>query len=353
MKYAGTPFIKVLCGIRRSGKSTILQMIAGEFRKRGIPESCIIQYRFDSLEYDNLKTAKALYTEIKKRLVPDRKAYIFLDEIQEVADWEKAVNSLMQDFDTDIYVTGSNSRMMSSEIATYLTGRYVAFTVYPLSFAEYLDFRKQYTTPSDTHTELARYLKFDGFPALHLRSYTQEEAYTIVYDIYNSVIFSDIVKRSQIREIDQLERIIKYILSNTGSLFSSLAVSKYLKSEHRTIDDETVYRYIAKLESAFILNRCSRYDVRGKEILKTTEDCWTFTTTTPSTSCAQTNLPAAITKASGPCTWRIFCWNSNTRIGRCCCGKIQLVSVAHKPCAAKNNLSFLYKDCILYYTIFV
>jgi uncharacterized protein len=271
MKYAGTPFVKVLCGIRRSGKSTILQMIADEFRKRGIPESCIIQYRFDSLEYDNLKTAKALYTEIKKRLVPGLRAYIFLDEIQEVADWEKAVNSLMQDFDTDIYVTGSNSRMMSSEIATYLTGRYVSFTVYPLSFAEYLDFRKQYTTPSDTHTELARYLKFGGFPALHLRSYTQEEAYTIVYDIYNSVIFSDIVKRSQIRKIDQLERIVKYILFNTGSLFSSLAVSKYLKSEHRTIDDETVYSYIAKLESAFILNRCSRYDVRGKEILKTQE----------------------------------------------------------------------------------
>jgi len=145
----------------------------------------------------------------------------------------------------------------------------MSFTVYPLSFAAYLDFRKQYTTPSDTHTELARYLKFGSFPALHLRSYTQEEAYTIVYDIYNSVIFSDIVRRSQIRKIDQLERIVKYILSNTGSLFSSLAVSKYLKSEHRTIDDETVYSYIAKLEGAFILNRCSRYDVRGKEILKT------------------------------------------------------------------------------------
>lgn len=271
ISYVDTPFVKILTGVRRCGKSTIMKMLMEELKSRGIEESRMLRYNFDSLEHEDIKTSKALFAELKKHLVKDEKTYLFLDEIQEVKSWEKVVNSLMTDYNVDIYVTGSNSRMMSSEISTYLTGRYVSFRIYPLSFSEYLTFRKTYTEVADTHTELVNYLRLGGFPALHLQSYSFEDAYTIVRDIYNSTIFTDIVKRNQIRKVDQLERIVRFVFDNAGRTFSALSISKYLKSENRTIDNETVYSYLAKLESAYIIHRCSRYDVQGKEILKTQE----------------------------------------------------------------------------------
>jgi len=271
MAYADTPFVKVLSGIRRCGKSTVLKMIADELRKRGVPDDRIIFYNFDSLENEELKTAKRLYDEVKGKLSGGGKAYLFFDEVQEVADWEKSVNSLMTDFDADIYVTGSNSRMLSGEISTYLTGRYVAFRIFPLSFEEYLSFRSTYGVPGSMRDEFARYLRFGGFPAVHLKEYSVDEAYTIVKDIYNSTVFTDIVKRNQIRKVDQLERIVKFAFDNIGRTFSAASVSKYLKSENRSVDNETVYNYLNKLESAFILHCCLRYDLQGKEILKTRE----------------------------------------------------------------------------------
>ncbi|MBC3804914.1 AAA family ATPase [Acetobacterium fimetarium] len=271
MTYVNTPFVKILTGVRRCGKSTILKMVMQELRQRGIDERCILHYNFDSLEYEELKTAETLFFEIKQHLSTEAKTYLFLDEIQEVKFWEKVVNSLMTDYDVDIYVTGSNSRMMSSEISTHLTGRYISFRIFPLSFAEYLVFRKTYTEVSDNHSELINYLKFGGFPAIHLQSYSQDDAYTIIRDIYNSTIFTDIVKRNQIRKVDQLERIVRFVFDNVGRTFSASSISKYLKSENRSIDNETVYSYLAKLESAYIVHRCSRYDVQGKEILKTQE----------------------------------------------------------------------------------
>lgn len=216
-------------------------------------------------------TAKQLFARLKEQLAEGEKTYLFLDEIQEVKGWEKVVNSLMEEYNVDIYVTGSNSRMMSSEISTYLTGRYISFRSFPLSFAEYLTFRKEYGQVGDTRTELVRYLQLGGFPALHLREYTKEEAYPIVRDIYNSTIFTDLVKRSQIRKVDQLERVVKYVFDNVGNTFSASSISRYLKSEKRTMDNETVYSYLCKLESAYILHRCSRYDIKGREYLKTQE----------------------------------------------------------------------------------
>jgi len=266
-----SPFVKILTGVRRCGKSTILIMLREELLKRGINSEQILSYRFDSLENENIKTASALYMDVKSHLAQGKKTYLFLDEIQEVADWEKAVNSFMVDFDIDIYVTGSNSRMMSSEISTYLTGRYISFRIFPLSFDEYLSFRKEYTKPSDPYTEFRRYMQLGGFPAIHQKEYSSSEVYTVVKDIYNSTIFTDIVKRNQIRKVDQLERVVKYVFSNVGQTFSALSLSKYLKSENRTMDPETVYSYLDKLEKAYILHRCSRFDIKGKEILKTQE----------------------------------------------------------------------------------
>lgn len=270
LAYTDTPFVKILTGVRRCGKSTILKMIMEKLRERGIPEDRIVSYRFDSMEYEDM-TAKQMYTELKSRICPNGKTYFFLDEMQEINGWEKVVNSLQSDFDVDLYVTGSNSRMMSSEISTYLTGRYVAFRIYTLSFGEYLMFKSRRTTVGDPKQELANYIRLGGFPATHLQNYTQDEVYTIVRDIYNSTIFSDIVKRNQVRKIDQLERVVKYTFNNVGNTFSAKSISDYLKSEHRSIDNETVYSYLEKLEKAYLLHRCSRFDLQGRELLKTQE----------------------------------------------------------------------------------
>lgn len=271
MVYVDTPFVKVLTGIRRSGKSTIMKMIMDKLEnERHIPKENIISMRFDSMEYEDM-TAKQMFETIKAGLSDQGRTYLFLDEVQEISGWEKVVNSFLGEYDVDIYVTGSNSRMMSSEIATYLTGRYVSFQVYPLSFEEYLAFRREVTEVKNPHQELADYVRLGGFPATHLRAYSQDDVYTIVRDIYNSTIFSDIVRRNQIRKVDQLERVVKYTFSNVGNTFSAKSISDYLKSEKRSIDNETVYSYLEKLEKAYILHRCSRYDLQGKEILKTQE----------------------------------------------------------------------------------
>ena len=270
MRYADTPFVKILTGIRRCGKSTILAMIMEKLRERGIPDERIVSYRFDSMEYDDM-TSKQMYAELKGRISPDERTYFFLDEVQDIDGWEKVVNSLAADFDVDIYVTGSNSRMMSSEISTYLTGRYISFRIYTLSFAEYLTFKRQFAPVTDIRLELDNYIRLGGFPAMHTQQYTQDEIYTIVRDIYNSTVFTDIVKRNQLRKVDQLERVVKYTFSNVGNTFSAKSISDYLKSERRGLDNETVYSYLEKLEKAYLLHRCSRYDLRGKKILKTQE----------------------------------------------------------------------------------
>lgn len=271
MAFADAPFIKILTGVRRCGKSTILKLIMKRLvEERGIAPEQIVSYRFDSMEYDGY-SAREIYALLKGALAPQRRTYLFLDEVQEIEGWEKMVNSLATDFDVDIYLTGSNSRMMSSEIATYLTGRYVAFRIYTLSFGEYLFFKSHYAEMGDPKQELAEYVRLGGFPGTHLQAYSQDEVYTIVRDIYNSTVFSDIVRRNQIKKVDQLERVVKYVFNNVGNTFSASSISAYLKSERRSLDNETIYSYLDKLESAYLLHRCSRYDLRGKAILKTQE----------------------------------------------------------------------------------
>lgn len=271
MPFVDTPFVKILTGVRRCGKSTILKMIQKKLKEEHhITDEQILSYRFDSMEYEDM-TSKELYQELKTKILNTKKTYLFLDEIQEINGWEKVVNTLASDYDVDIYITGSNSRMMSSEISTYLTGRYVTFHIYTLSFDEYLMFKKSYSTIYDIKQEFNQYVRLGGFPATHLQEYSQDEVYTIVRDIYNSTIFSDIVRRNQVKKIDQLERVVKYTFNNVGNTFSAKSISNHLKSEQRKIDNETVYRYLEKLQKAYILHRCSRYDLQGKSILKTQE----------------------------------------------------------------------------------
>lgn len=271
MPFVDTPFVKILTGVRRCGKSTILKMIIKKLREeKHVDDEQILSYRFDSMEYEDM-TTKELYLELKSKIIQSKKTYLFLDEIQEIEGWEKVVNTLASDFDVDIYITGSNSKMMSSEISTYLTGRYITFHIYTLSFEEYLMFKKSYTTLKDLKQEFSQYVRLGGFPATHLQDYSQDEVYTIVKDIYNSTIFSDIVRRNQVKKIDQLERVVKYTFNNIGNTFSAKSISNYFKSEQRKIDNETVYSYLEKLQKAYILHKCSRYDLQRKDILKTQE----------------------------------------------------------------------------------
>lgn len=199
----------------------------------------------------------------------DGRYYLLLDEVQEINGWEKAVNSLLENYNTDIYVTGSNSRLMSGEISTYLTGRYISIPVFTLSFAEYLEFKK--SDPRSRRELLSDYLRLGGFPIVALGNFDEQSAYQIVEGIYNSVINSDITKRHNITNFDLFNRVVKYIIENVGKTFSANSITKFLKNEGRSLSVETVYNYLTWLEKAFVIYRCQRYDLQGKSILKTQE----------------------------------------------------------------------------------
>ncbi len=270
MAYANKPLVKILTGIRRCGKSTLLDMVKEQLLNEGVNSNNIIQLNLDSYEYDSIRTGKELYEIIKSKLTKE-KCYVFIDEIQEALEWEKCINSLMVDFDVDIYITGSNSKLMSSEISTYLTGRYVSIPVYPLSYSEFIEFKKSNLSYEAGKDYFNEFVQFGGFPAVSMGNYTMSQAYTVVRDIYNSVVFTDIVKRNNIRKVDLFEKMVKYILENVGKTFSANSIIKFLKSEGRTLDIETIYNYISFLQKAYLIYPANRYDVRGKEILKTQE----------------------------------------------------------------------------------
>lgn len=267
--YMDAPIIKILAGIRRCGKSTILEMLHKELISKGIDKNNIICKRYTSFEIDDCYTAKDMYSNIKKEMINDNKYYLLLDEVQEIDGWEKAINSLLEDTNADIYVTGSNSKLMSSEISTYLTGRYVLIPVYPLSFKEYLDFKSSST--KSKKDLLNEYIKFGGFPIVALGNYDEQSAYQIVEGIYNSVITSDITKRHNIVNFDLFNRVVKFIIENVGKTFSANSIVKFLKSEGRALSVESIYNYLEWLEKAFVIYRCRRYDLQGKSVLKTQE----------------------------------------------------------------------------------
>jgi len=272
VEFIDKPFVKVITGIRRSGKSTILMLLKSELQKRGITNEQIIYINFESFSYSHIDNAETLYAFIQKKLSSKKRHYIILDEVQEVDKWEKAVNSFLVDFNADIYISGSNSHLLSSELATFLAGRYIEFHIYPLSFKEYLEFKQQRNLEEvDIGQEFEYFLRMGGFPVLHTADYSFEAAYKIVFDIYSSVILRDTIQRNNIRDIELLERVVKYVFDNIGNKFSGKNVADYFKSQQRKIDINTVYNYLKALESAFIIHRISRYDVKGKEILKTQE----------------------------------------------------------------------------------
>jgi predicted AAA+ superfamily ATPase len=271
--FINKPFIKVITGIRRSGKSSVLLLLREKLLQNSILSEDIIFINFESFTYSELQTAENLYHYLASKIQSTKKKYLLLDEIQEVNNWEKCINALMVDFDVDIYLTGSNSHLLSSELSTYLAGRYVEIPIFTLSFKEYLQFQSIYSPQIkiDNKENFIRFLRLGGFPGIHLTDNNEETAFKIVFDIYSSIILRDTIQRYKIRDIELLERVVRYAFDNIGNTFSGKNVADYFKSQQRKIDINTVYNYLKALESAFILNKVSRYDIKGKEVLKTQE----------------------------------------------------------------------------------
>lgn len=267
--YRNIPLVKILSGIRRCGKSTILEMLRNDLLENGVSLDHIISMRYSSAEFDDGMTAKEMYQGIYSQMTNSGTYYLLLDEVQEVEGWEKAVNTLLENGSADIYVTGSNSKLMSSEISTYLTGRYVSIPVYPLSFEEFITFK--HGSVDQARALLNDYIRYGGFPIIALGSFDERSAYQIVEGIYTSVISRDIARRHNISNYDLFNRVVKFIVENVGKTFSANAIVKFLRSEGRSLSVEAVYNYLEWLEKAFVIYRCQRFDLQGKSVLKTQE----------------------------------------------------------------------------------
>jgi len=266
--------IKVLTGIRRSGKSVMLKLLMEELKNRGINENQFIYINFENLKYRKLKNYERLYDFILNKVDDKYKSYyIFLDEIQEVEEWERCVNSLRvdEDFKFDIYITGSNAKLLSGELSTYLAGRYIEFVVYPFSFKEFFEIMKEKNKEIDLKEAFQDYVKFGGMPFLHNLDYNFEASMQYLQDLYASIILKDITRRNNIRDTDLLERIINYVVMNIGNTFSATSISKFFKSENRKVATETILNYIKACEEAFLVYRVARNDLLGKKILNVNE----------------------------------------------------------------------------------
>lgn len=263
-----TEFIKVITGVRRSGKSTLLLMYKDYLLANGVKEENIIYINFESAKFDDIRTYKELYEYVETR-IQKTKVYILLDEVQNVEAWEKAINSFNVDFDVDIYITGSNAYLLSSELSTLLSGRYIEIKMYPLSFKEYLKFNNYKN--DNLEDKFMEYLKYGGLPAITLIKDNDELVLSYLNDIYNTIVKKDVIDRNSIKDVALLENIIKYLSNNIGSPISSNKISDYLnsnkiveKSNHQTIDN-----YLNMLEKSYIVYKADRTDIKSKALLKT------------------------------------------------------------------------------------
>lgn len=272
--YIDTSVIKVLMGMRRSGKSFLLMLLKDELSKRGISSENILYLNFESMQCEHLKEYHALYAEVRKRAENvEGRLYILLDEIQEVTGWEKAVNSFRVDFDCDIFITGSNAHLLSGELAILLSGRYVKIPIFPLDFKEYLDFAKH--NPNESKLTLQEHFKnflhFGGLPGIHDIKWDANRLNLYLHDTFDTIIFEDVISRNNIRDTNLLKRVVSYVMDNVGNTFSAKTISDFLKNHGCNSSSETVYNYLQMLEDAFLIHKVSQYDIKGKKILKMQE----------------------------------------------------------------------------------
>ena len=270
--FIDSDLIKVLTGIRRSGKSVFLQLIQEELLAGGVRAEQILSYNFENMRFMHLCTAQALHQEIMDRTSDMKeKVYLFFDEIQEVADWEKCINSFRVELDCDIYITGSNAKLLSGELATYLAGRYVEFVIYPFSFSEFTELYRTIFPDISMSECFTSYLTTGGMPYLSCLRFQEEPSRQYLEELYHSIVLKDIVKRNKVRDVDLLERIIGYITANAGTTFSATSIVKYFKSEGRVVATETVLNYIKYCLDAFLFYRVKRQELQGKAVLSTNE----------------------------------------------------------------------------------
>lgn len=262
------PFVKVIAGVRRSGKSQLLKLIQKEISER-TDRDHIIEMNFEMSEFFGIKSYIELTGYVEERIRDKKKYYIFLDEVQEVEGWEKAVDSIRL-MNTDIYVTGSNSKLLDTDYSALLGGRTVSFTMYPLSFREFMHFREERGIGDDS--DLDRYIRLGGFPPVSMFDFSDRDALHIVTDIHNTALFRDVVKKNSVKNPQLMEKIAAFLCDNVGNLVSPSGVANYLKSQGRKgTDPETIVNYIRYLEEGFIVRRAQRYDVKGKRLLKTND----------------------------------------------------------------------------------
>ena len=270
--FIGKDIIKVMTGMRRCGKSVMLELVKRELVREGVSEANFFSYNFEDLTISNLCEATALHDDVCKRVQGAiGKVYLFFDEIQEVLEWEKAINSLRVRLDCDIYITGSNARLLSSELSTYLAGRYVEFVIYPFSFGEFLPLYRQSFPEAGIKECFNAFISFGGMPFLSELNYNENASKVYLSDAFSSVVVKDIAKRNNIRDIDLLERIIAYVMSNMGCTFSASSLSRYFKSQDRRVSVDTILNYLKFAMEAFLFYQVKREDLIGKEVLVSNE----------------------------------------------------------------------------------
>lgn len=270
--FINTDLIKVMTGIRRCGKSVMLELIKDELKKNGVDASQFLSFNFEDMRNSHLCTAQALHDEVLLRTQNlSGKIYLFFDEIQEVEHWEKCINSFRLELNCDIYITGSNAKLLSGELATVLGGRYVEFTIYPFSFSEFRELYLSVFPESSDPAVFQKYLLLGGMPYLSNLRFMEAPSRQYLMDIYHSVVLTDVVKRNKIRDVDMLSRIVAYVMGNIGTTFSSSSIVKFLKNEKRKVSPETVLNYINYCTSAYLFYQVKRQDLQGKQILATNE----------------------------------------------------------------------------------
>lgn len=267
-----TEVVKIITGIRRSGKSVMLQLIQQELMEKGVLESNIFSYNFEDRTLRQYKDADVLHDHIKEEIDHCKgRAYLFLDEVQEVDNWESCVNSLRVNSDVDIYITGSNAKMFAGEYATLLAGRYIEIQIYPFSFQEYCIAIHEKQPNLSTADCFKKYFITGGMPFLIALDADENIDKQYLNDIFASVVIKDIMKRNNFRDVDLLERIILYVMANIGKTFSATSISKFLKNDQRKVAPETVINYLKACEEAYLFHRVGRLDVVGKKILQVNE----------------------------------------------------------------------------------
>lgn len=255
--------IKVLIGLRRSGKSVLLQQIMDELFQKGVEPEQVIAVNFEDFQYAFITDAKQLYDYICRMRKNEKKYYLFFDEIQMVPEFERVINSFRATWDVSIFITGSNGKLLSGELATLLSGRYVSFRVAPFSFQEYCEIR-EIKNPQDE--DLAEYMNWGGMPQRFAMA-GENETRTFLQDLYNSVVLRDIVQRTGAKDIDLLNRIMEYLMANPSQTFSSKGILNYFKSVDRTVSTQTLYNYLEHIQTSLIVSKVQRYDIRGKQVL--------------------------------------------------------------------------------------